>query len=110
MLLRSQFATLKKGEHSKYNPYVFTEIGVLMLSNVLKSKSAIAVSIRIINVFVKLRETIFNNTDLRLMYEELKKKSDNHSKNIELVFQYLNELMEKKENAEPRRAIGYKLP
>ena len=108
--LRSHFATLKKGEHTKYNPYVFTEHGILMLSNVLKSKSAIAVSIRIIDVFVKLRQAIFDNTDLRLMYEELKKKSDNHSKNIELVFQYLDELLEKKENPDKRKKIGYEIP
>ncbi len=109
-ILRSQFATLRHGEHSKYLPYAFTEHGILMLSNVLKSKSAIAVSIRIIDVFVKLRQAIFDNTDLRLMYEELKKKSDNHSKNIELVFQYLDELLEKKEYPEERKKIGYKLP
>lgn len=108
--LRSHFATLKKGAHTKYNPYVFTEHGILMLSNVLKSKSAIAVSIRIIDVFVKLRQAIFDNTDLRLMYEELKKKSDNHSKNIELVFQYLDELLEKKENPDKRKKIGYEIP
>ncbi|MBL7896185.1 MAG: ORF6N domain-containing protein, partial [Bacteroidia bacterium] len=47
---RSQFATLKRGENIKYLPYAFTEHGVLMLSNVLKSKRAIAVSIRIIDV------------------------------------------------------------
>jgi hypothetical protein len=107
--LRSQIATLKPGEHSKYNPFVFTEHGVLMLSNVLKSESAIAVSIRIIDVFVKLRQAIFDNSDLRLMYEELKKKTDNNTKNIELVFQYLDELLEKKENPEPRKVIGFKL-
>lgn len=35
--LRSQIATLKRGEHSKYTPYAFTEYGILMLSSVLKS-------------------------------------------------------------------------
>ena len=39
--LRSQFATLKQGTHSKCLPYVFTEQGVLMLANVLKSSRAI---------------------------------------------------------------------
>ena len=36
--LRSQFATLDRGAHSKYTSYAFTEHGVLMLSNVLKSQ------------------------------------------------------------------------
>ena len=51
-ILRSQFATLKQVEHSKYLPYAFSEHGVLMLSNVLKSARAIEVSIKIIDVFV----------------------------------------------------------
>lgn len=46
--LWSHFATLKQGSHSKYLPYAFTEHGVLMLSNVLKSTRAIAMSIKII--------------------------------------------------------------
>lgn len=41
--LRSQNATLKRGQHSKYIPFAFTEHGVLMLSNVLKSERAIQV-------------------------------------------------------------------
>ena len=36
--LRSQFVTLKRGQHAKHPPYAFTEHGVLMLSNVLKGK------------------------------------------------------------------------
>jgi hypothetical protein len=40
---RSQNATLKRGENIKYLPYAFTEHGVMMLSNVLKSKRAIEV-------------------------------------------------------------------
>jgi hypothetical protein len=48
--VRSQFATLKQGEHSKYLGFAFTERGVLMLSNILKSESAIAISIKIIDI------------------------------------------------------------
>lgn len=40
-ILRSQFGTLKRGEHSKYLPMAFTEQGVAMLSSVLNSKTAI---------------------------------------------------------------------
>lgn len=38
--LRNQFGTLKRGEHSKYLPYAFTEHGILMLSSVLNSKTS----------------------------------------------------------------------
>ncbi len=37
--LRSQIVILKRGQHSKYPPFVFTEQGVAMLSSVLKSNS-----------------------------------------------------------------------
>jgi hypothetical protein len=107
---RSQIATLKRGENIKYLPYAFTEHGVLMLSNILKSKRAIAVSIKIIDVFVKLREALANNTELRLAIEKLEKKTHNNSKNIEVVFQYLDELIEKKKDTKPRKQIGYKVP
>ena len=43
--LRCQFGTLKRGQHSKYLPYVFTEQGVAMLSTVLNSERAIMVNI-----------------------------------------------------------------
>ena len=43
--LRHQNATLKRGEHSKYLPYVFTEHGSLMLSSVLNSENAYKISI-----------------------------------------------------------------
>jgi phage regulator Rha-like protein len=108
-VLRSQNATLKQGEHSKYLPFVFTEHGILMLSNVLKSEQAILMSIKIIDVFVQMRQMLVDNTELRLAIEEIRKKSDNNTKNIEVVFQYLDELIDKKENEKPRKAIGYKL-
>jgi len=44
--LRSQFGTLKRGEHSKYLPYAFTEQGVAMLSSVLRSTRAVKVNMR----------------------------------------------------------------
>jgi len=43
--LRSQIATLKRGRHSKYPPFVFTEHGILMLSSVLNSELAVKMSV-----------------------------------------------------------------
>jgi phage regulator Rha-like protein len=104
--LRSQNATLKRGGHSKYLPYAFTEHGILMLSNVLKSDRAILVSIQIIDVFVKLRQALTEQTELWLEIDRIKKTLTNQDKNMELVFQYLDELLEKKDR--PRVGIGYK--
>ena len=89
-------------------PYVFTEHGILQLSNVLTGYRAIQISIQIIEVFVKMREILTDNLSIKLEIEEIKKKLTNHSKNIELVFNYLDELIEKKDNEKPRKQIGYK--
>jgi ORF6N domain len=107
-ILRSQNATLRHGEHSKYPPYVFTEHGVLMLSNVLKSERAALVSIRIIDIFIKLRAAFANQTDIWLAIEKIKNKLDNQDKNMEIVFRYLDELIEHKNEVKPRKRIGYK--
>lgn len=105
--LKSQNATSSWGGRRKA-PYAFTEHGVLMLSSVLNSKRSIAVNIQIMRIFTKLREMLTDNLNLQLDIEEIKKKLTNHSKNIELVFNYLDELMEKKDNEKPRKQIGYK--
>jgi len=90
-------------------PFAFTETGVAMLSSVLKSKRAKEMNIAIMRAFIALRKMLLNNTELRLEIAYIKKKVDNHDKNIELVFQYLDELLEQKEKPQPeRKRIGYK--
>lgn len=107
-ILRSQLVTLKRGEHSKYLPYVFTEHGILMLSNVLKSQRAIAVSIQIIDIFVKLRETLAGQTDIWLEIERIKTAITKQDGKIDLLFKYLDELMQHHYKPKPRKRIGYK--
>jgi len=51
---------------------------------------------------------LVTHTELKLEIERIKKKMDNHDKNIEIVFRYFDELMEQKIN--PRKKIGFKLP
>ncbi|WP_316843218.1 ORF6N domain-containing protein [Pedobacter psychrodurus] len=105
-VLRSQIVTLEQGKYSKYLPFAFSEHGILQLSNVLKSKQAIEVSIKIIDVFVQLRTMVLSNKEIRLEVEKIKKKVDNQDKNIEVIFRYFDELLEQK--AQPRKQIGYK--
>lgn len=105
---RSQFGTSNSETMGlRYAPMVFTEQGVAMLSSVLNSDSAIAVNIKIIRIFTKMRDLLSDNLSLRLEIEDIKKKLNNHDKNIELVFSYLDELVEKKENPTDRNKIGY---
>jgi len=89
-------------------PYVFTEQGVAMLSSILNSEQAVKVNIHIIRVFTKMRDFLINNLNLSLEIELIKRKLTNHDKNIELVFSYLDELIDKQENKIERTKIGFK--
>jgi len=107
-ILRSQIGTLKQGEHTKYLPMVFTEQVVAMLSSVLNSGRAIKVNIQIIRIFTRIRQVLMDNTDLRLEVEKIKTKLNNQDKNMEIVFRYLDELVDKKNEPQERKMIGYK--
>lgn len=108
--MRSQFVTASKNKRNiNAYPYAFTEQGVAMLSGILSSERAIAVNIQIMRIFTCIRQILMDNTELRLEIEKIKKKMDNHDKNIEQVFQYLDELIDKKENPKDRKQIGYKI-
>ena len=89
-------------------PFVFTEHGVLQLANVLKSKRATQVSIRIIEIFVKMREILASTLNIQIDIEMIKNKLDSQDQNIELLFNYLHDLMEKHDNPELRNPIGFK--
>ncbi|WP_394773016.1 ORF6N domain-containing protein [Flavobacterium sp.] len=108
--LRSQIATLEKGrgKYQKYLPFAFTEHGVLMLSSVLKSDKAIQTNIQIMRIFMKVRQMLLDTTEIKVDILQIQKKLENHDKNIELVFSYLDELTEKKEDESERVKIGYK--
>lgn len=106
-ILKSQIVTSSWGGTRKL-PYAFTEQGVAMLSSVLRSKKAIQVNIQIMLVFSKVREFLIDSLRLKLDIEEIKMRLSNQDKNLELVFTYLDELIEKQENPATRRRIGYK--
>jgi len=104
--LISQIATSKRGGRRKL-PYVFTEHGVLMLSSVLNSKQAIQVNIQVMRIFNRIRNMFLDNTELRLEIEQIKSKLIKQDKSLELVFGYLDELIEKKSQPTDRKRIGY---
>ncbi|MDO9255544.1 MAG: ORF6N domain-containing protein [Bacteroidales bacterium] len=103
-----QFGTSSWGG-TRTLPFAFTEQGVAMLSGVLNSDRAIQVNIQIMRIFTKIREMLVENLSLRIEVELIKKKLENQDKNIELVFSYLDELIDKHENPTPREPIGFKL-
>jgi len=102
--LRSHFGTLKRGEHAKYLPYVFTEQGVAMLSSVLNSERAVQVNIAIMRTFVKIREMLSTHKDLARKLANMEKKYDSQFK---MVFDAIRELM--RPPVEPKkRKIGFR--
>ena len=106
-ILKSQIVTSSWGGTRK-RPLAFTEYGVAMLSSVLRSKRAIQVNIQIMLVFSKIREMVMDTLSMKLDIEEIKRRLSNQDKNLELIFSYLDELIEKKENLASRRPIGFK--
>lgn len=99
-------------------PNVFTEHGVLMLANVLKSEKAIEVSVKIIDVFIRLREMIVNHKDILIKLEQIDKKIINlgldvksHDGEIETLFELVDEI--RKESLETKKlkanSIGFKI-
>jgi phage regulator Rha-like protein len=114
-ILRSQFVTANNISKVRYLPYVFTEHGVLMLSNVLNSEKAIKMSIQIIRVFDKLRKYVLKQTSnderiaeihklLMLHIENTDYKILKHDKTIDKIIIALNNLI-----AEPPKTkrIGF---
>ena len=100
--LRSQNVTLKRGQHSKYLPFAFTEQGVAMLSGVLRSPRAVQVNIQIMRTFVDLRQILSTHKELQRQLDALERKYD---KQFRVVFEAIRQLMEAPRTK--RRRIGF---
>ena len=128
-LSRCQIGTLnvKRGQNIKYLPFAFTELGVAMLSSVLKTPSAIKVNRDIMRAFVALRHIAeMPNTDDRLkkieveiqhikdeMNETLADQNDiNESTRSQLdaISTALAELQSEYHSRPKRKPIGFILP
>ena len=80
----------------RYLPYVFTEQGVSMLSAVLRSKTAIEVSIKIIDSFVNMRKFLSQNASLFTRIDSIEKRQISYEiKNDTKVDAILNAIEEK---------------
>jgi len=103
--LRSQNVTLKKGRgtHRKYQPYAFTEHGILMLSGVLKSHRAVQVNIQIMRTFVRLRQILASNETL---IERLDELEETYDAKFKIVFRAIRQLMNPR--AVERKPIGFR--
>ena len=104
--LRSQIATLKRGQHRKYLPYAFTEHGAIMAANVLNSKQAVEMSVFVVRAFVKLRETLVTQTELANKLGELEQKVGVHGRAIVSILATIRQMTEPP--SKKSRAIGFR--
>jgi len=102
--LRSQIVTsnpaneISKGKRGgrRYATRVFTEHGVLMLANVLKSSRAITVSIQIVEAFVKMRAVTAIHGELSSRIAELEKTVKTQGSSINFILDLIDREMKKK--------------
>ena len=97
--LRSQFVTLKdlsRGQHRKFMPYVFTEQGVAMLSAVLKSRTAIDVSVQIMQSFVQMRNFFSSHGDLVMKIQHIERNQILHEAKNQEKFEAIFSALEEK--------------
>jgi len=108
VILRSQFGISSSWGGRRYLPYAFTELGVAMLSSVLRSKRAILVNIEIMRAFVRFRSLLASNKVLAKRLDDLERKYAHHDHQIKEVFDKLRAMME----PPPRktRPMGFVMP
>ncbi len=94
-ILRCQIGTLKngRGQHFKYMPFAFTELGVAMLSSVLHSDTAIEINRGIMRAFVTIRQMITDNSPLKRL-STLEKNFNELKQDLEEIFADYNDINE----------------
>ena len=91
-----QIGILKRGQNIKYLPYVFTEQGVAMLSGVLNSDRAVMVNIQIMRAFVRIRNLVADNSEVRKAIVNIEKRLNIHDRQIQIAFDALKSLLQPK--------------
>ncbi len=102
--LRYQIGTSKKRKGgTRYLPMVFTEHGILQVAHVLRSKRAKLMSIRITEIFIRMRELIQGHQELFNQMKEIRNKASGQEEQIAMIFEYLKQFV--KEKGKPRKKI-----
>ena len=103
--LKSQNATSSWGGR-RTEPYVFTEHGVAMLTTVLKSETAIKISIEVINAFISMRNFISENAKVFHQFDLIEKKLLLYQMENDKKFDIVFDALENKQ-LQPRQGIFY---
>ena len=89
-------------------PFAFTEHGVTMLSAVLRTATAIAISVRVVRAFVAIRQHALHYETLANALAELEKSTDQRFTEIRKVLDALLEQKQQQDDFDNRKRIGYK--
>jgi len=98
----------RKHRGNIYLPFAFTEHGVAMLANVLKSSKARQTSIAIVRAFITLKKFILNYNELS---EKLQNLESKYNKQFKDVYDAINFLLQKDNQVtqqKQRKRIGFK--
>ena len=107
--LRSQNVILnKRGQHSKYRSFCFTQEGVAMLSGLIRSPIAVQVNIHIMRAFVAIRQHALNYDTLANALAELEQSTDQRFAEVAQVLDALLEQKQQQEDFANRKRIGFK--
>ena len=88
-------------------PYAFTEHGVTMLANVLKSKKARLTSIAIVRAFITLKKFISNYNEISETLKELENKYNQQFKDVYEAINYLLQKDKVETDQMERKRIGF---
>ncbi len=112
-LQTSQFVMFEKGQgkgrYPKFLPFAFTEHGVTMLANVLKSKKARQTSVSIVRAFIALKQFVINYKELAEKMKELESKYNKQFADVYEALKYLMDDKQNKDEWEKRKQIGFKI-
>jgi len=109
LALRSQIVTSKTHGGRRYNPWVFTEHGALMVATILNSDEAIAMSVYVIRAFVEMREQLLANATILRRLAEIDKTLMEHDQALWDIYQKLLPLLQPPEE-QPKRRLGFHTP
>jgi hypothetical protein len=107
MALRSQIATLKRGQHAKYPPYAFTEHGAIMAATVLNSPEAVKMSVFVVRAFMQMREQLAANAAILKRLAEIDKTLLQHDSALRTIWTKLQPLLAPPPEPPPRRIKGF---
>src|SRR6478609_5746435 len=109
--MSSQFVMTSANKRPKTAlPYVFTEHGVTMFANVLKSRKARQTSVAIVRAFIALKQFALTNAELSNKLKELEKTYNKQFKDVYEAINYLLQKDKQEESRKQRKRIGYKMP